>query len=108
MHRLARFLLLALSIASPAIAQRDIGTVEIQAYNRTIPVRVSGATPELNALALQAFGAHGRYHLVASGYLWDIRFSPAGASSVRVDITHGIGGGAARSEGATRAGLGGG
>src|ERR1700679_872913 len=98
MHRLARFVLLALTIASPALAQRDIGTVEIQADNRTIPVRVSGATSELNALALQAFGAHGRYHLVASGFLWDIRFSPAGPSQVRVDITRGIGGGAAESE----------
>ncbi|HEY5078499.1 MAG TPA: biopolymer transporter Tol [Opitutaceae bacterium] len=105
MHRLARFLLLALSIASPALAQRDIGTVEIQADNRTIPVRVSGATPDLNALALQAFGAHGRYHLVASGYLWDIRFSPAGAAQVRVDITKGIGGGAADSEVASGSGL---
>jgi TolB protein len=98
MHRLARFLLLALSIASPALAQRDIGTVEIQADNRTIPVRVSGTTSELNALALQAFGAHGRYHLVASGFLWDIRFSPAGQSQVRVDIARGFGGGAAESE----------
>ena len=105
MHRLARFFLLALTIASPALAQQDIGTVEIQADNRTIPVRVSGATPELNALAQQAFGAHGRYHIVASGYLWDIRFSPAGASQVRVDITHGIGGGSAGSEIATGTGM---
>jgi len=93
-----RFLLLALSIAAPALAQRDIGTVEVAADNRTIPVRVSGETPDLNALALQAFGAHGRYHLVASGYLYDIRFSPAGQSQVRVDVSRGYGGGAVLSE----------
>src|ERR1700678_4295286 len=98
MQRLARLLLLAFAAASPALAQHDIGTVEVEADNRTIPVRVSGTTSELNALALQAFGAHGRYHLVASGFLWDIRFSPAGQSQVRVEIARGIGGGAAESE----------
>ena len=66
--------------------------------NRTIPVRVSGATQELNTLALQAFGAHGRYHLVASGYIYDIKFSPAGPSQVRVDVERGIGGGVVASE----------
>jgi TolB protein len=98
MQRLARFLLIAFSIASPALAQRDIGTVEVAVDNRTIPVRVSGTSSELNTLALQAFGAHGRYHPVASGFLYDIRFSPAGASQVRVDITRGFGGGLVDSE----------
>jgi TolB protein len=97
-------LLLALSFASPALAQRDIGTVEVAADNRTIPVRVSGGTPELNALALQAFGSHGRYHVVASGYLYDIRFSPAGPSQVRVDVARGYGGAAVISEVASGAG----
>jgi TolB protein len=85
-------------MGAPALAQRDIGTVEVTADNRTIPVRVSGATQELNALALQAFGSHGRYHLVASGFIYDIRFSPAGPSQVRVDIARGYGGGAVSSE----------
>ena len=68
--------------AAPALAQRDIGTVEVAADNRTIPVRVSGATPELNALALQAFGAHGRYHLVAERVTSTTSASrPAGAGA---------------------------
>jgi|CZKI01.1.fsa_nt_gi TolB protein len=91
MPRLIPLSLVALAIAAPALAQRDIGTVEVLADNRTIPVRVSGATPEMNALALQAFGSHGRYHLVASGFVFDIRFSPAGAGQVRVDISRGAG-----------------
>jgi TolB protein len=91
-------LALALALAAPALAQRDIGEVEVVADNRTIPVRVSGATAEMNALALQAFGSHGRYHLVASGYLFDIAFSPAGPASVRVDISRGFGGGTVASE----------
>jgi TolB protein len=98
MARLSRLLIAALTIASPALAQRDIGTVEVVADNRTIPVRVSGDTAELNNLALQAFGSHGRYHLVSSGFIYDIRFSTAGASQVRVDVSRGYGGGAVVSE----------
>jgi TolB protein len=98
MQRTFQFLAFALAIAAPALAQRDIGTVEVEADNRTIPVRVSGATGELNQLALQAFGAHGRYHLVASDYLFDIVFSPAGPTSVRVDVSRGFGGSPIASE----------
>jgi TolB protein len=98
MQRLTKFILVAFSIAAPALAQRDIGTVEVTADNRTVPVRVSGATPELNSLALQAFGSNGRYHLVASGFIYDIRFAPGGPSQVRVDIGRGFGGGAVASE----------
>ncbi|HEY1848778.1 MAG TPA: biopolymer transporter Tol [Opitutaceae bacterium] len=92
MSRRLSFLLAALTIASPALAQRDLGTVEVSADNRTIPVRVSGSTQELNALAVQAFSAHGRYRVVASGYNFDIKFSPAGPSQVRVDIDRRFGG----------------
>jgi len=98
MQRSLPFFALALALAAPALAQRDIGEVEVVADSRTIPVRVSGATPEMNALALEAFGSHGRYHLVASGYLFDIAFSPAGPSQVRVDISRGFGGGSVASE----------
>jgi TolB protein len=98
MQRSLPFFALALALAAPALAQRDIGEVEVVADSRTIPVRVSGATPEMNALAVQAFGSHGRYHLVASGYLFDIAFSPAGPSQVRVDVSRGFGGGTVASE----------
>jgi TolB protein len=98
MQRLTTLLFIALTIASPLAAQRDIGTVEVLADNRTIPVRVSGATQELNSLALLAFGSHGRYHIVASGFIYDIRFTPAGPLQVRVDIMHGFGGEAVASE----------
>jgi TolB protein len=101
MPRLLTLLVLALSLAAPAFAQRDLGTVEVQADNRTIPVRVSGATQELNALALQAFNSNGRYHVVASGFIYDLRFSPAGPGAVKVDILHGFGGTPVASEVAT-------
>jgi TolB protein len=98
MQRTIKIFLAALSIAAPAFAQRDIGTVEVVADNRTIPVRVSGATQELNSLALQAFGSSGRYHVVASGYIYDIRFAPVGAAQVRVEVLRGLGGGSVASE----------
>jgi len=98
MQRLSRFLIIALSAAAPAFAQRDIGTVEVAADNRTIPVRVSADTAELNNLAIQAFSTHGRYHLVSSGFIYDIRFSAAGASQVKVDVSRGYGGGSVASE----------
>jgi TolB protein len=47
--------------------------------------------PELNALAQQAFGVHGRYHVVATGYAYDIRFTELAPTEVRVDITRGLG-----------------
>jgi TolB protein len=89
-----RFLCLFLSLAlsAPAFAQvRDIGRIDVVVDSKTIPVRVSGDTPELNSLALEAFGSHGRYRLVAYGYTYDIRFSEAGPGQVRVDVTRGIG-----------------
>jgi TolB protein len=95
--RPGRILLLALSIASTALGQHDIGTVEVAADNRVLPVRVSGS-PELNALAQEAFGVHGRYHVVASGFVYDIRFTSEGPTQVRVDVTRGYGGGAVASE----------
>ena len=98
MQRTIKIFLAALSIAAPAFAQRDIETVEVVADNRTIPVRVSGATQELNSLALQAFGSSGRYHVVASGYIYDIRFAPVGAAQVRVEVLRGLGGGSVASE----------
>jgi TolB protein len=98
MQRFLTVLLFALTATSPALVAADIGTVDIAADNRTIPVRVSGATPELNALAVQAFNSHGRYHLVAGGFIYDIRFSPAGSTQVRVDIERGLGGGSVGSE----------
>ena len=89
MQKLLRFSLLLLAFAAPAFAQRDIGTVEVIADNKTLPVRVSANTPELNALALQAFGTHGRYRLVASGFAYDIVFSAVTPTQVRVEVLKG-------------------
>ncbi len=87
MRKILSSLLFLTIAAAPAFADRDIGIVEVQADNRTIPVRVSADTAELNSLALRAFGAHGRYRLVAADYAYDIRFSEVGSEQVRVDIS---------------------
>jgi TolB protein len=71
---------------------RELSGVTVDVDNKTVPVRVSSSSPEMNALALQAFRTHGRYRLVASGYSFDIQFSPVAATQVRVDIAQGSAG----------------
>ena len=89
MRNIPLILAILATTAVPALAQRDIGSVEVVAEGRTLAVRVSADSPELNSLAQQAFGSHGRYHVVAEGFLYDIRFSAAGPQQVRVDVTRG-------------------
>lgn len=88
LSRLFVFLVLA---AAPLWAQRgaSIGDVVVGVDKNTVPIRVSANTAELNALAMQAFGAHGRYKLVASGQAFDVKFTAVGATQVRVEITKG-------------------
>lgn len=97
MNKLLPLLLLLAAVAAPAGAV-EIGPINVVVDSRTIPVRVSASTPELNSLALEAFRCHGRYRLVAEGFAYDIRFSPAGGSEVRVDVRRGGGGAAVVSE----------
>jgi TolB protein len=79
-------LVLGCLVAPAAFAQREIGSIDIEASFKTTPIRVSADTPELNNLALVAFGAHGAYRLVASGYDYDVRFSLLAPGEVRVDV----------------------
>lgn len=88
MQKILRLSLLLLALGAPLFAQRNIGDVTVLADNKTLPVRVSANTSELNALALQAFGTHGRYRLVASGFAYDIKFSAVTPTQVRVDVTN--------------------
>ena len=97
MHQAFR-LLICLALAVPALAQRDIGVVDVAAGTDTIAVSVTAASSELQNLALSAFGSHGRYRLVAGGGTYGINFAPAGPSSVTVSITKGAAGTAVASE----------
>ncbi|MCX6945186.1 MAG: biopolymer transporter Tol [Opitutales bacterium] len=101
MQKILVFLLVLAAAAAPARAQRNIGEVTVTAENKTVPVRVSANTPELNDLALRAFHVHGRYRLTASGYAYDIRFSLVTPTQVRVDIAKGVAGTPFASEVAT-------
>jgi len=92
MQKLLRIFLLFSVALSPLLAQRNIGEVVVNAEKNTIPVRVSANSPELNALAQQAFGSHGRYRVTPSGFAYDIRFSVVTPTQVRVDITKGSAG----------------
>jgi TolB protein len=88
MQNAFRFLL-GLALVVPVFAQRDIGTVSVNADTTTIPVTISASSAELQNLALTAFGAHGRYRPVSSGGAFAISFSPAGTNQVSVTITKG-------------------
>lgn len=85
-------LLLALTLLSPAFAQRDIGDVIVKGDANVMGITVSSSSPELQNLAQTAFNAHGRYKLVASGGAFAVSFAPAGASAVTVTITKGSAG----------------
>ncbi len=74
--------------AGAASAQVKVGDVNVVVSN-AVKVRVSGSTEELNRAALQAFGAHGAYQVLASGFYYDIRFTAVAANQVRVDILKG-------------------
>jgi len=82
-------LLLGFGLAAPLFAQRDIGTVNVDADTQTTAITLSSSSPELQNLALKAFGAHGRYRPVARGGSFQLTFTPAGANQVTVSITKG-------------------
>ncbi|HRG56704.1 MAG TPA: biopolymer transporter Tol, partial [Lacunisphaera sp.] len=85
-------LLLGLTLAAPLLAQRDIGTVNVNADTQTTAISISSSSAELQGLALKAFGAHGRYRTVASGGAYALTFTPAGATQVTVTIAKGSAG----------------
>jgi TolB protein len=90
MQNFLRLLVLACLIAAPGFAQiRNVGPIVVDYDSRSIPVRVSANVPALDNLARLAFGAHGRYRLVGSGHAFDIQFTQAGPTQIRLDITKG-------------------
>jgi TolB protein len=86
------FILGLAAAAAPAANARDIGDIVVTTDGSAIPVRVSSDVPELRALAQKAFGVHGRYRLVSTGYVYDINFSAPSPTQVRVDVTKGAAG----------------
>jgi len=92
MQNLSRIFFLAVLLAAPVLlaqGSRKLGEFGVEVDANTIPVRVSSATPELQALAQTAFNSHGRYRLAASGHAYDIKFTAVSATQVRVDVTRG-------------------
>src|SRR4051812_41802655 len=93
MQKLLRFFLfVGFAVLAHAQAARDLGDIVVYADRNSIPVRVSANTPELTALAQQAFSYHGRYKVVSSGHAYDIKFTQVAPTQVRVDITKGSAG----------------
>ncbi|MBK9991393.1 MAG: PD40 domain-containing protein [Verrucomicrobia bacterium] len=83
------FLVLVLgTVANQSFAALDIGDVMVEGSN-AIAIQVSGASGELDAMAHQAFAAHGAYRRVTSGGAFEIRFSSVGANQVNVQVIKG-------------------
>ena len=99
MPKLSKIFFLLALCAAPVFAATKF-TVEVSANSKTIPVRISSNSPSLQALALRAFGSHGRYRLVGpgAGTAYTIAFSSAGGLAVRVDVTSGTTNAAVASE----------
>ena len=89
-------LILTFSLVVTAWADKNIGEVVVTGDTQTIPVSVTSNNPELQNLALKAFGAHGRYLVRSAGY-YNIAFTSAGGNQVTVAITK-SGGAAVHSE----------
>jgi len=81
-------LLLALLLPATALAQTDIGVVDVKGGD-TISVSVTAYAPEMLSLAQTAFNTHGRLRLVANGGSYGVNFLSAGPNGVKVIITRG-------------------
>ena len=84
-------LILACSLVVTAWADKNIGEVVVTGDTQTIPVSVTANSPELQNLALTAFGAHGRFS-VRTGGAYAIQFAAGGGNQVTVTITKGSSG----------------
>jgi TolB protein len=65
--------------------------VVITAELKNTPILVTGATPELNTLANQAFNAHGAFRRQTENPTFKVNFSPAGPNQVQVTVARGQG-----------------
>jgi TolB protein len=85
--------LLATFLAAPvARAQNNLGDVVISAELKNTPIFVSGATPELDKLANQAFAAHGAFRRQEQNPTFRVNFAPGGAANqVQVTVVRGAG-----------------
>src|SRR4051812_11183229 len=91
MHKISPLLFLLSLVLAPAafLNARDIGVVDVKVDANAITVRITGSSPEIQAMAQKAFDAHGRYKVVGNGANYDLKFTAVAATQVRVDITKG-------------------
>lgn len=76
----------AVFLAPSASAQRELEVV-IPLELRNTPILVSGATPEIDNLANQAFNAHGAFRRQAQNPTFRVNFAAAGPTQVQVTVT---------------------
>ncbi len=79
-------LFFALLLATTALAQTDIGVVDVKGGD-TISVSVTASSPEMLSLAQIAFNTHGRLRLVSTGGSYAVSFQSAGATAMSVTVS---------------------
>lgn len=88
MFRKIAFCIFLTAVSSAALAQRDIGNVDIAADTRVVSVRIAGDN-DLRPIAETAFRTHGRYRVTADRAAYTLTFTAPGATQVRVEISTG-------------------
>ncbi len=88
MKKLLFVLITALVIVPLGRAQRNMGSVDLEGDKSVTAVHIAG-TPELVALATQAFKAHGAYSVVGGNHGYTLTFTEVTPTQVRVDIAKG-------------------
>ncbi len=90
MRAFSRYLFsgLLLCLAPFAHAQRKIGEVVVTG-DQAIGVKITATSADMQQLAHLAFESHGRYKVVGSGAIFDLRFTSVAANQVKVDVTRG-------------------
>lgn len=76
------------AVSARAQGARDLGDVIVTGDGKTIAVRVSASSADLDNLAKVAFDSHGRYRRVAAGG-FEVKFDAIGGNQVHVTVARG-------------------
>jgi TolB protein len=92
------FLSLLLALATAAVAQQNVGIVELPANLNSVPISIDGSPDGLVSLARVAFDTDGAYRRVSDGATYRFTFTQVAPAQVRVAITRAATGGTVYSE----------
>ncbi len=92
------FLFVLLAFTTAAFADQNVGTVELPADLRSVPISIDGSPADLARLARVAFDTDGAYRRVADGATYRFTFTQVAPAQVQVTIARGGSGATVYSE----------